>query len=84
MTDIIVKEYSELTTLHKRIKWLPERHPYPVKCMLYLVFNASEPPYWPWAAVYKVLERMGYIPVKVEESVEGNGVAFTTEGWTSP
>jgi len=80
MTDI--KEWDDLP-LHKKINVFPNRHPFPVKAMLYLAFNVAEPPYWSWAAVYKVLERMGYIPVTAEEDA-GGGMTLTSKGWTRP
>jgi hypothetical protein len=50
--------------------------------MLYLAFNVAKPPYWSWAAVYKVLEHMGYIPVTDEEDGGMSGMTLTSKGWT--
>ena len=77
MTDI--KEWNELT-LYEKIRWLPERHPYVVKCALFLSFNVSPVP---WEFIYKVLERMGYISVSDEEDL-GNGMVRVTKNWTTP
>mgnify|MGYP001617913911 CR=1 FL=1 len=75
-----IKEWSELT-LDEKIRWLPERHSYPVKCMLYLVFNSF--PVMEWRHVYAVLERMGYVPVREEEDI-GGGMTRLSIGWTKP
>lgn len=77
--DTKTKEWNELS-LHDRIKWLPKRHPYPVKCMLYLVFNISPVS---WKAVHMVLEHMGYVSIAVEEELS-DGVVRTTRGWSNP
>ena len=74
-----IKEWGELT-LHEKIKWLPDRHPYPVKCMIYLVFNV---PILSWDAVHKVLERMGYVQVRDEQDM-GDGMMRVALGWTKP
>ena len=70
------KEWSE-QTLHERIRWLPDRHPYPMKCLLYLAFNVCPVP---WSAIYKVAEAMGYVSVTLEDDL-GNGNTFVTKGW---
>ena len=74
-----VKEWSE-QTLHERIRWLPDRHPYPIKCLLYLACTVV---LVPWPAIYKVAEAMGYVPVTVEDDL-GNGDTFVTKGWAGP
>ena len=73
-----IKEWNELKlTLYEKIAWLPERHPFPIKCLLYLAFNVAPVP---WPAIYKVAEAMGYVPITVEDDL-GNGDTFVTKGW---
>lgn len=74
-----MRDWNELS-LTEKINVLPERHPYPVKCMLYLAFNVCPVP---WKFVHAVLGRMGYVQVRDEEDL-GNGVTRVTSGWTRP
>ena len=75
-----IKEWSELT-LDEKIRWLPERHPYPVKTMLYLAFNVFSN--MKWRHIYTVLERMGYVQVRDDEDI-GGGMTRLSIGWTKP
>ena len=75
-----MREWSELS-LAQKINVFPARHPYPVKAVLYLAFNVFLT--MEWRHIYKVLERMGYVPVRDEEDV-GGGYTRVSLGWTTP
>ena len=65
----------------------PDRHPYPVKCALYIATFVCPVP---WSAVHAVLATMGYISVRVSTPHEldlwGEKVTahMVTIGWTRP
>lgn len=75
-----IKEWDELP-IYEKVRSLPDRHPYPVKAFLYLMFNVC--PEVPWKVFHQILERMGYVEIKDERDM-GGGYAFVTKGWTMP
>ena len=59
----------------------PDRHPFPVKCVLYLAFLVC--PAVPWEAIRQLLENMGYYKIILEKDA-GGGMIYATTTWTSP
>lgn len=81
--DHIICHLDKENVRHTRhmIDSIPDRHPYPVKCVIYLAFNVCTQV--SWEAINKLLERMGYIKIYVEKE-SGRGVVTVTSTWTNP
>jgi len=80
-----MKDWDNMS-LSEKISSLPDRHPFPVKAMLYIAIFQYQVP---WEAVHQVLRTMGYIPIEVSEDFEldtafgpirGQKIVF---GWTT-
>ena len=65
-------------SFHEKVVTLPDRHPYPVKCMLGLMFmvitEASS------AAMHAVLRRMGWIEMKLSTKI-GEDAFYVNRRW---
>ncbi len=68
-------------SVHEKINWLPDRHPYPIKCVLYLAFTVCTEV--SWEAIYKLLENMGYYKITLKKGTEG-AMVLATDSWTNP
>ncbi len=67
-------------SVRELIDTFPDRHPFPVKCVLYLAYLVC--PEIPWSAIHKLLENMGYVEITVEQDIGGGEVIAST--WASP
>ena len=70
--------------VREKIDGFPDRHPFPVRCVLYLVFFVC--PAVPWEAVSALLTSMGYCRITLEKkgTILGHKATLATTTWTTP
>lgn len=73
--------HLDMENIQDIINGFPDRHSFPVKCVLYLAFHVCTEV--PWEAISALLRTMGYQRVTVEKDI-GYKTAYAITTWASP
>ncbi len=73
--------HLDMENMRDTIDGFPDRHPFPVRAVLYLAFFVCTS--IPWEAVTALLRTMGYHQITLEKDI-GGGVVSATSTWTNP
>ncbi len=72
--------------IREKVDGFPDRHPFPVKCVLYLAFVVC--PSISWEAIAAILTAMGYQRITLERDIgrfsTGQKMTFNQTIWASP
>lgn len=72
--------HLDMENMRDTIDGFPDRHPFPVKCVLYLAFFVCTAV--PWEAISALLITMGYRRTTLVRDDMGGGMIFTATTWT--